>query len=156
MSDKPENGVKSASAIKYDLSIKYSIKSPSIGELEANFNDSVTDMWQSHRDMMEEWDRLHEKRAKQAKIFHKKAADMLGDLLEDAGIDIAEEDLGDYGAFFGNMANFSEVEEAEGFADLLFTAILGGYDKLNASDLAKFMYPDHKVSSDGFIYVKKS
>ena len=57
--------------------------------------------------------------------------------------------------FFGNMANFSEVEEAEGFADLLFTAILGGYDKLNASDLAKFMYPDHKVSSDGFIYVKK-
>ena len=156
MSDKPENGHESVSDRKVDLTIGDKVENVSIGELEANFKDSVTDMWQSHRDMMEEWDRLHEKRAKQAKIFHKKAADMLGDLLEDAGIDIAEEDLGDYGAFFGNMANFSEVEEVEGFVDLLFTAILGGYDKLNASDLAKFMYPDHKVSSDGFIYVKKS
>jgi hypothetical protein len=155
MSDKPENGPESVSDKKVDLTIGDKVENVSIGELEANFKDSIIDMWQSHRDMMEEWDRLHEKRAKQAKIFHKKAADMLGDLLEDAGIDIAEEDLGDYGAFFGNMANFSEVEEAEGFADLLFTAILGGYDKLNASDLAKFMYPDHKVSSDGFIYVKK-
>ena len=155
MSDKPENGHESVSDRKVDLTIGDKVENVSIGELEANFATSINDMWKSHRDMMEEWDRLHEKRDKQAKIFHKKAADRLGDLLEDAGIDIAEEDLGDYGAFFGNMANFSEVEEAEGFADLLFTAILGGYDKLNASDLAKFMYPDHKVSSDGFIYVKK-
>jgi hypothetical protein len=155
MSDKPVKGSESISDNKVDLTIGDKVESVSIGGLEANFNDSIEGMWKSHRDMMEEWDRLHEKRAKQAQIFHKKAADRLADLLEDTGIDIAEEDLGDYGAFFGNMANFSEVEEAEGFADLLFTAISGAYDKINASDLAKFMYPDHKVSSDGFIYVKK-
>lgn len=155
MSDKPENGHESVSDRKVDLTIGDKVENVSIGELEANFATSINGTWRINRDMMEEWDRLHQERAKNAQIFHKKAADRLGDLLEDAGIDIAEEDLGDYGAFFGNMANFSEVEEAEGFADLLFTAILGGYDKLNASDLAKFMYPDHKVSSDGFIYVKK-
>jgi len=155
MSDKPENGSESISDKKVDLTIGGKVESVSIGELEANFNYSITDMWQSQRDMMEEWQKKHEEIRKNAVIFHKKAADRLGDLLEDAGIDIAEEDLGDYGAFFGNMANFSEVEEAEEFADLLFTAILGGYNKINASDLDKFMYPDHKVSSDGFIYVKK-
>jgi hypothetical protein len=155
MSDKPENGSESISDKKVDLTIEDKVESASIGELEANFSDSIEGMWKSHRDMMEEWDRLHEKRAKQAQIFRKKAADRLGDLLEDAGIDISEEDLGDYGAFFGNMANFSELEEAEESAELLFTAISGAYEKVHATDLAKYLYPDHKISLDGFIYVKK-
>src|SRR5210317_2034011 len=115
MSDKPIKGVKSASAIKYDLAIGDEVKSVSIGELEANYNDTIAEMWESHRNLMEEWEKNHQKRIQEAAIFHKKASDKLKTLLDDAGIEVSEEEYGDYAAFFNNMSNFTNIEDAEDF-----------------------------------------
>ena len=100
--------------------------------------------------------------------YNPKLVELVENFEEDTGIKVDTDDFDllyfFYGNLFGNyygeyqtdaINNTDTTEELIIAFETYKNFILNDYNKLNANKLNKKLYPNHKISKSGHIYVKK-